>query len=301
MRRLLVLVTTMGVFLITSCNVHKVSVEAFHPDKCEFLNAEGDGSITVRAYGQGRNRGDAFEQARKNAVREVLLNGIDVPGNVVMSRPLLLGANNEERYASFLNEFFKDGGDYMRFVSRIDRRLGSNVKSWSGAQMKMSLTVRVYRSELEQYLRYNNIIAQKSYSAPENYRYDIEYCRTAGDGIVQLKVWSYAKRSEEALSQCRRNAVHGVIFRGYTGDTSAVQYPIVTDPTVETTWADYFDAFFSDNGPYLRSVISANDGAAEVQKVGNEYKVGVVVTVNKAMLRKHLEDSDITCGLSSYY
>jgi hypothetical protein len=41
------------------------------------------------------------------------------------------------------------------------------------------------------------------------------------------------------------------------------------------------------------------DGSAEVRKVGKEYKVGVVVTVNKDMLRKHLEEAGIVRGLGS--
>lgn len=131
------------------------------------------------------------------------------------------------------------------------------------------------------------------------FRYDIEYCKTAADGMVMVKVWSYSKRSDLAMQQCRKNAVHGVIFRGYTGGSSAVQYPLVTDPTIESIKADYFNAFFSDEGPYMRYIGSVMDGSAEVRKVGKEYKVGVVVTVNKTMLRKHLEDAGIIRGLSS--
>ncbi len=133
----------------------------------------------------------------------------------------------------------------------------------------------------------------------DRFRYDIEYCKTAADGMVMVKVWSYSKNSNLAMQQGRKNAVHGVIFRGYTGDASAAQYPLVTDPTIESVKADYFNAFFSEEGPYMRYVGTVVDGSAEVRKVGKEYKVGVVVTVNKAMLRKHLEDAGIIRDLSS--
>lgn len=133
----------------------------------------------------------------------------------------------------------------------------------------------------------------------DRFRYDIEYCKTAADGMVMVKVWSYSKRSDLAMQQCRKNAVHGVIFRGYAGGSSAAQYPLVADPTVESVKADFFNAFFSDEGPYMRYVGSMMDGSAEVRKVGKEYKVGVVVMVNKTMLRKHLEDAGIIRGLST--
>lgn len=134
----------------------------------------------------------------------------------------------------------------------------------------------------------------------ERFRYDIEYCKTASDGMVMVKVWSYSKRSRLAAAQSRKNAVHGVIFRGYTGSTaSASQRPLVNDPTIESVKADYFTAFFSDEGPYMRYVSAITDGSMEVRKVGREYKVGVVVTVNRDMLRKHLEDANIIRGLNS--
>ena len=43
------------------------------------------------------------------------------------------------------------------------------------------------------------------------------------------------------------------------------------------------------------------DGSAEVRKVGKEYKVGGVVTVQRDMLRKHLEEAGIIMGLSSIF
>ncbi|MBQ3172690.1 MAG: hypothetical protein IJB03_05690 [Alistipes sp.] len=158
MKRIISLVVAAGAMLFVSCNQQLVTNEAFHPVKCEFLNAEGDGSITLRAYGQGRHRGDAIEQARKNAVREVMLVGVNVPGDHVMSRPLITEVNAEEKYAAFLNDFFKDDSDYKQFVSKRDRRHNSNEKHWSGTQMKISTTVRVLRADLEQYLRENGII-----------------------------------------------------------------------------------------------------------------------------------------------
>lgn len=132
----------------------------------------------------------------------------------------------------------------------------------------------------------------------DSFRYDIEYCKTASDGMVMVKVWSYSKRSDLAMKQCRKNAVHGVIFRGYSGEGSSHR-PLVSDPTIESVKADYFEAFFDEDGPYMRYVGAMMDGSAEVRKVGKEYKVGVVVTVNKDMLRKHLEDAGIVRSLNS--
>lgn len=134
----------------------------------------------------------------------------------------------------------------------------------------------------------------------DRFRYDIEYCKTAADGMVVVKVWSYSKRSDLAMKQCRKNAVHGVIFRGYAGDGASSHRPLVSDPTIESTKAQFFKAFFDDEvGEYMRYVGTMTDGSAEIRKVGKEYKVGVVVTVSKDMLRKHLENAGIVRSLSS--
>ncbi|MBQ8494093.1 MAG: hypothetical protein IJ464_07470 [Alistipes sp.] len=158
MKKIITLVAAVGAMFVVSCNQQVVTTESFHPVKCEFLNAEGDGSITLRAYGQGRHRGDAIEQARKNAVREVMLVGVNVPGDALMSRPLITEVNAEEKYAEFLRDFFTDDSDYKKFYTKRDRRHNSNEKHWSGTQMKISTTVRVLRSDLEQYLKDNGII-----------------------------------------------------------------------------------------------------------------------------------------------
>ena len=135
-----------------------------------------------------------------------------------------------------------------------------------------------------------------------SFRYDIEYCKMATDGMVTVKVWSYSKRADLATQQCRKNAVHGVIFRGYVANnSSASMSPLVKDATLESAKADFFRTFFSEEGPYMRYVTTMIDGSAEVRKVGKEYKVGVVVTVQRDMLRKHLEEAGIIMGLSTIF
>lgn len=158
MRRIFLCAVVAVAMTLVSCNLQKISTAAFHEVKSEFMNLEGDGSITVRAYGIGRYRGDALDQARKNAIRDVMLRGVYVPGDPQMSRPLILEVNAEEKYADFLHKFFADGGDYVQFFSRRDRRRETNEKHWSGTQMKISSTIRVLRPELQQYLKQNNII-----------------------------------------------------------------------------------------------------------------------------------------------
>jgi len=60
---------------ISSCSPQKQAA-ANYDNETECAGVEGDGSQTVIAWGNGRNRFDAIEQAKKNAVRDVIFQGI---------------------------------------------------------------------------------------------------------------------------------------------------------------------------------------------------------------------------------
>lgn len=138
----------------------------------------------------------------------------------------------------------------------------------------------------------------------EQFRYSIEYAKTAADGLVMVKVWSYSRSKKASLAeeQCKKNAIHGIIFKGCAGSTASVSLaPLVKDAVIETSRAEFFKAFFKDGGDYMRYVSDILDAGYESRRVGDEYKVGVVVTVNRDMLRKHLEEAGIIRGLASIF
>lgn len=123
-----------------------------------YMNDEADGSITVRAFGQGRNLADARAQAKKNALRTLIFKGISVPGNAYLSRPLVTEVNAQEKYESFFNEFFRDNGTYRKFCSEKDRKILSDRDDVGRAQSRKEITVLVKRAELKAYLIENGII-----------------------------------------------------------------------------------------------------------------------------------------------
>ena len=138
---------------------------------------------------------------------------------------------------------------------------------------------------------------KKADADTDKFRYELEYVKTAGTGMVNVKVWSYSKKSSIAAEQCKKNAVHGVIFKGFAGN-GATQRPLVKDPAAQTNHADFFEMFFADGGDFLRYVTNTV-GPTETLKVGKEYKIGVEVTVNKDLLRQHLEKANIIRSLNS--
>jgi len=137
----------------------------------------------------------------------------------------------------------------------------------------------------------------------QNWRYEIEAVSTGAQGSYLIKVWSYSKKPVVAIEQAKKNAVHGIIFQGYTGRPGVSgQKALASNPNLEQEQNEFFLNFFAEGGKYMKFVSLSNDGSVAAEdrlKVGKEYKIGVVVSVNVASLRKDLEAAGIIKGLSS--
>lgn len=123
------------------------------------LGVEEDGTQTLRAWGFGKKKKDAVEQAMKNAVRDVLFKGIKEGMDGCNMRPMITEVNARERHADYFNKFFADGGKYKRFVSLKDenkKKSREQVKSSLGT--RWSVTVRVLCPQLREYLLKDKII-----------------------------------------------------------------------------------------------------------------------------------------------
>ena len=124
----------------------------------ECLNVEQDGSQTLRVWGEGRNKVDAVEQAKKNAVNEILFHGVLKGNKGYNQRPIVTVANARERYQEYFDSFFMDKGEYTNYVSMKDRRIGSTVKILGSTQVKCCITVRVLCPQLKAKLKADGII-----------------------------------------------------------------------------------------------------------------------------------------------
>lgn len=139
----------------------------------------------------------------------------------------------------------------------------------------------------------------------EAWRYELECMGTGSDGTYLIKVWSYSKKPDVAMEQCKKNAVHGVIFKGFGDGQEGCkgQKALARNPNVEQDKAEFFEDFFKDGSKYMKFVSLTNDGAIgagdRIKINKKEYKVGVVVSVMKDALRKDLEAAGIIQGLAS--
>jgi len=152
----LAMLTTWGVKAQTSTS-------AYYDYEIECLGVELDGSQTVRVWGVGRNKRDAVEQAKKNAVRIVLFKGIQGGLKGCNTKPVVFEVNAEEKYEDYFNVFFMDGGEYSKYTSMKDEKRVNWFKKDKDKEkskhfVKYGVTVRVLRSELKKRLESDNIL-----------------------------------------------------------------------------------------------------------------------------------------------
>lgn len=124
----------------------------------ECLDTDLDGTQTMRAWGKGKNKAQAIETAKKNAVKAVLFDGVVSGSNGCNQRPVIGGANALEKNSTYFNRFFTDGGQYREFVSMTDEKRTSRVKSSDKSIENWGVVVRVDREALRNLMIKDGII-----------------------------------------------------------------------------------------------------------------------------------------------
>ena len=125
--------------------------------KTSCLGVDLDGSQTLRAWGRGNNRADAIEQAKRNAVRDVIFNGITDGSGECNKRPLITEVNAQEKYEQYFNTFFASGGAYKQYV-RLDEKRTSRIASKNDTMENYGVVVTIDRTALRTRLINDNII-----------------------------------------------------------------------------------------------------------------------------------------------
>ncbi|MDR2472064.1 MAG: hypothetical protein LBD53_00690 [Tannerella sp.] len=154
----IVAVVAITLAAVSGCAEPK-GIAGYYTYKTECLGSELDGSVTVLAWGNGRDRFDAGEQARKNAVNDVLFKGIVEGKGDCHQPPLVNEPNARTKYGDYFNKFFADRGLFGRYVSlkdersREDREIKAARKS-----ITMGVVVRVERAKLKERLIKDGIL-----------------------------------------------------------------------------------------------------------------------------------------------
>ena len=130
-----------------------------YAQETECIGKEMDGSLTLRVWGTGRNRTDALEQAKKQAVYDVLFRGVAKGNTDYTMRPIMTEVNARERYQDYFDIFFMDRGEFLKYISMEDKRAGSTkVAKRNFRDVTVGVTVRVLGPQLRARLKADGLL-----------------------------------------------------------------------------------------------------------------------------------------------
>ena len=127
-------------------------------------------------------------------------------------------------------------------------------------------------------------------------KYDITGAGSGTEGTVLVKVFVYKKNAKD--EDLKRAAVHGIVFRGCSGNQSGARQPAMAPATAEADNATFCEEFFAADGP-CQNYASVVAGSYERVKTQKGYKSGAIIQVDKTSLRKELEKAGVVRTLSS--
>ncbi|MCD8135539.1 MAG: hypothetical protein LUH01_06140 [Parabacteroides gordonii] len=132
--------------------------------------------------------------------------------------------------------------------------------------------------------------------------YEVQMLGVGQDGTKVFKIWAFGKKPDEAIMHAKQLAVRACLFKGLPGSGETNETPAICDTGAETTYADFFESFFTVGGAYLNYVNMTTDGIPSGQdrlKIKGGYKIGLKVQVLYNNLRKAMETEGIAKRLDS--
>ncbi|MEE2954384.1 MAG: hypothetical protein VX347_04340 [Bacteroidota bacterium] len=146
---------------------------------------------------------------------------------------------------------------------------------------------------------------RKSKKNTKQWKYEVKCIGEGKKGTYSLKVYSYTKKPTKAYvhDEAKRNAVHGVIFKGVSAGKCSSKPPLARNPNLENEKKEFFESFFADGGKYTKFVtVSSGIEPGDITKISKkEFKVGLNVAVNIDLLRKDLEAAGVIQGFGSLF
>lgn len=140
-----------------------------------------------------------------------------------------------------------------------------------------------------------NILAAQEYNLVQ------EGQENGGNYLVKVSVILDKKQYKEANDWVKRVAAEGVLFRGVAAAKGLPsQKALVTDPTVATSKAEFFQ-IFNDTKLYNNYVTIKPNSVVSTQLPKKKYQVTAVVSVDKEALVHLLEDSGVVQGMGNLW
>lgn len=121
------------------------------------VNTSPSGVVTVRAWGSGPNRASAIEEAKRQALNDMIFKGIQGTKGYA-GQAIITEVNARERYAEYFDRFFAKGGEYGKFVKESSGTDKSRVEAKSNGRTGYGVTLDIDRPALRRQLQDDGLI-----------------------------------------------------------------------------------------------------------------------------------------------
>jgi hypothetical protein len=144
-----------GLLSFASCSTSK-TIAGNYTFKTECIRTELDGLQSLIVWGNGRSKSKAIENAKRNAIRDVLFQGINEGKTDCNVVPIILEVNAHQKHEAYFNTFFEHNGEYKDFIS-VKKELKS-IDVSVDKSVTYALEVSVLRAELKQQMISDGIL-----------------------------------------------------------------------------------------------------------------------------------------------
>lgn len=144
-----------GVIGLKSCSSTK-SNSAYYTYETECIGSSLNGTQTVKAWGKGLDKKTALENAKKNALNEIIFQGLHKGDRGCQKKPIISEVNARVKYDYYFDRFFSE--IYSGFVTIPKKSKLETSKYEQGYLTAVTLSIQI--ADLKQQLFDDNIIKQ---------------------------------------------------------------------------------------------------------------------------------------------
>ncbi|MFC0518663.1 hypothetical protein ACFFGT_30895 [Mucilaginibacter angelicae] len=143
--------------LLAACGSQK-PVANYYTHQTECIGVELDGSQILRAWANTGQEADAIEQAKRNAIKEVLFGANYAGKPLCDNKPLLPLANSLANNEGYFSKFFQGNGEYIKYAVLNEAGVEKDFRKNADAYIRAGFVIRVYRAALKQKMADDGIL-----------------------------------------------------------------------------------------------------------------------------------------------
>jgi hypothetical protein len=133
-----------------------------------------------------------------------------------------------------------------------------------------------------------------------NTSYQTECISTNTDGYITIKIWDIKKGSKYKSEQARKDAVHALLFSGFSGNNNcSTQLPLLNKTEEQENFKKIETTFFASRGQWSKFTRSSDTETTLAENMGPKSWKVYEISISSNELRKYLEELNIIKSLNN--